>query len=491
MRLQQQLHLAAHLRARPAVPQPVPDRRRLRVAAGLHHLQGLRADLAARPGHERRSCRHHRRRRSGGLGATGTGGAAGGAATGTGGSATGTGGVSATGGAAGSAAAQAAQRAPADRPAAQRARAARAAQRNVATPHVAWASSVSPAPVSPAVRPESPAAGPERTATCNSNLTCVSGTCTCGDSAQACCDGTTCNTGFQCANGTCSCGGAGPVLLRRRHQVHGIVRLRRPSLRLRDRVRPERRAQERRLHLHQRDPRHEHEWNALPGDEPSRTTGPSPAPSRPTDGTVWCWGSNTYGALGIGDTTIASSTTPLQVSTAVASGSPLTGITAVVGRRLRLHRLRDRRGRRALVLGLRRPSGQLGIGDESNSSFAVPVVADAGATPVTGFKSISPSYYNTCGLKTDNTVWCWGDNYYGAVGNGARLMDSGTDALRRLPHAGDEPGDVRHQHHRQLLELQRLRQHERRERLLLGLQRLGRSRRTVSPPEIRTFPRRS
>ncbi len=143
------------------------------------------------------------------------------------------------------------------------------------------------------------------------------------------------------------------------------------------------------------------------------------------DTTVWCWGSNSNGALGIGDTTIPSSTTPLQVSTAAASGSPLTGITSVVVADYGYSACAIGAGGAVWCWGYG-ASGQLGIGDTSNSAFAVPVVADASATPVTGFKSISPSYYNTCGLKTDNSAWCWGDNYYGAVGNGAPLMGSGT-----------------------------------------------------------------
>ena len=88
------------------------------------------------------------------------------------------------------------------------------------------------------------------------------------------------------------------------------------------------------------------------------------------------------------DTTITSSKTPVEVSTAMASGSPLTGITAD---------FRLDTGYDACALG---PNGavwcwgygaygQLGIGDESNSSSAVPVVATRSATPVTGFTSIS------------------------------------------------------------------------------------------------------
>ena len=47
LRLQQQLQVAAGLRPRRAVPQPVPAGRRLRLAAGLHRLEGLRAAVAA------------------------------------------------------------------------------------------------------------------------------------------------------------------------------------------------------------------------------------------------------------------------------------------------------------------------------------------------------------------------------------------------------------------------------------------------------------
>jgi len=37
------------------------------------------------------------------------------------------------------------------------------------------------------------------------------------------------------------------------------------------------------------------------------------------------------------------------------------------------------------------------------------------------FYKISASETNTCGLKTDNSLWCWGSDIYGALGNGAIL----------------------------------------------------------------------
>jgi hypothetical protein len=271
--------------------------------------------------------------------------------------------------------------------------------------------------------------GTGTTATCNSNLSCVGGTCTCGDASQACCDGTTCNTGFQCVNGTCSCGGAGQYCCAGATKCTGtlICGGRRCGCAT------------------------SCDENAVLKNDGSIFISGTPvtntngtlflatsvsyngtfACALKADGTVWCWGSNSYGALGIGDTTITSSKVPLQVSTAMASGSPLTGITAISVADV---------GYDACALGANGTVwcwgygayAQLGIGDESNSSFAVPVVVDAGAVPVTGFKSISASYYNTCGMKTDNSVWCWGDNYYGEIGKGTDGQT--TTAQRYIPY---------------------------------------------------------
>ena len=147
-----------------------------------------------------------------------------------------------------------------------------------------------------------------------------------------------------------------------------------------------------------------------------------------TTSTVWCWGSNSYGALGTGSdsTALPSSTAPQQVSisTDLASNTPLTGITAIS--------VADS-GYSACAVGTAGAvwcwgygaSGQLGTGDMANSNYAVPVV-DASSAAVTGFKSISVSYYDSCGLKSDNTVWCWGDNYYGEIGNGVDNMNTST-----------------------------------------------------------------
>ena len=102
--------------------------------------------------------------------------------------------------------------------------------------------------------------------------------------------------------------------------------------------------------------------------------------------------------------------------------------------------------------------------------IATPVL-DASAAAVTGFASISVSYYNACGLKTDNTVWCWGDNYYGEIGNGTDAMNGTTSRYVLHPTQTAFPvNTVVTSVVVELLLLHQLREHERRERLLLGQQ---------------------
>jgi alpha-tubulin suppressor-like RCC1 family protein len=55
--------------------------------------------------------------------------------------------------------------------------------------------------------------------------------------------------------------------------------------------------------------------------------------------------------------------------------------------------------------------GQLGNGATTTSN--VPVAVAGGGT----WTKISPAYTTTCGIKSDGTLWCWGFTYRGAIGN--------------------------------------------------------------------------
>jgi len=68
--------------------------------------------------------------------------------------------------------------------------------------------------------------------------------------------------------------------------------------------------------------------------------------------------------------------------------------------------------------------GPVGDGSSGNSRTAPTSVAGGLA-----FTAISTSGNHTCGLVSTGAAYCWGDNYYGAVG------DSTTDSIRSTPSA--------------------------------------------------------
>lgn len=43
------------------------------------------------------------------------------------------------------------------------------------------------------------------------------------------------------------------------------------------------------------------------------------------------------------------------------------------------------------------------------------IVAVVGVLVTTG---VTARYFHTCGIRTDHTLWCWGDNPYGQLGLG-------------------------------------------------------------------------
>src|SRR5688572_21999754 len=52
------------------------------------------------------------------------------------------------------------------------------------------------------------------------------------------------------------------------------------------------------------------------------------------------------------------------------------------------------------------------------AAAVVVVVPATVAHAATGWKDVSAGYKSTCGVKTDDTLWCWGDNTYGQLGLG-------------------------------------------------------------------------
>ena len=67
--------------------------------------------------------------------------------------------------------------------------------------------------------------------------------------------------------------------------------------------------------------------------------------------------------------------------------------------------------------------GQLGDGTQLNRTTPVPVAGDA------TWAQVDTGGQHTCGIRTDGSLWCWGDNTFGQVGDGT----SGTSYLYHQP----------------------------------------------------------
>jgi alpha-tubulin suppressor-like RCC1 family protein len=126
-----------------------------------------------------------------------------------------------------------------------------------------------------------------------------------------------------------------------------------------------------------------------------------------TDGTLWAWGENTYGELGLGDAINRSS--PVQVG-ALTNWSHV----EVVGVGARAVKTDG-----TLWTWGRNTEGQLGLNDIINRSSPVQVGALSDWLKISGFGN-----YATLAIKTNGTLWAWGRNYSGVLGIGNAINRS-------------------------------------------------------------------
>lgn len=132
------------------------------------------------------------------------------------------------------------------------------------------------------------------------------------------------------------------------------------------------------------------------------------------DGTTWCWslpgGANNNGQLG--NATTSASAIPVQVVTD-GVGTPLTGTSKVFAGGSTSCAID---GSGALWCWGRGAAGMLGSGGTSDLAVATAVKNDAGGTQFSGVAEVAIGGNHVCARKTDNTVWCWGGNGSGQLG---------------------------------------------------------------------------
>ena len=118
------------------------------------------------------------------------------------------------------------------------------------------------------------------------------------------------------------------------------------------------------------------------------------------DGTVWTWGSNTFG--GLGDGTTVSRNTPMQVQN-------LTNVTAVAAGGSQTFALRE--DGTVWAWG-NNQNGRLGDGTTTTRHLPVQV------QNLTNIVAVAASHSHTVALRDDGTVWAWGANLRGQLGDG-------------------------------------------------------------------------
>ena len=120
-----------------------------------------------------------------------------------------------------------------------------------------------------------------------------------------------------------------------------------------------------------------------------------------TDGTLWVWGYNSYNNLGI-NVTAADRRTPV---TTFAGGNNWK--TCAAGN---FHSVAIKTDGTLWAWG-QNGGGYLGDGTVINRS--TPITTNLGGT---NWKTCAASYRNTAAIKTDGTLWVWGTNTYTPLG---------------------------------------------------------------------------
>lgn len=144
------------------------------------------------------------------------------------------------------------------------------------------------------------------------------------------------------------------------------------------------------------------------------------------DGSLWAWGENQYGQLGDGTTTDRSQPVEIQAITGIKSVAAGRNHSIALKEDGTVWAWGNDTLVPTQVPGL---SGIIGIGSGDFQSFAFDENGNIwtldSAQPVQvgqleGVMAIAGGRYHTLALKNDRTVWAWGDNYTGATGTGSQ-----------------------------------------------------------------------
>ena len=154
------------------------------------------------------------------------------------------------------------------------------------------------------------------------------------------------------------------------------------------------------------------ESNSLPrpvpgGDWSQAGVGGKQSCATRTDGSLWCWGGNDFGQLGLG----AASDDPVLRPTRVGTANDWTSVAAGGVHSCGL------RGAGTLWCWGGNDSGALALGSDE---AVVPMPARVGDAQ--DWDHVTLGIHHGCGVRRDGSLWCWGDNALGQLGQGLDLQ---------------------------------------------------------------------
>ncbi len=120
------------------------------------------------------------------------------------------------------------------------------------------------------------------------------------------------------------------------------------------------------------------------------------------DGSLWCWGANPAGQLGIGRE-LGNQTTPQRVGL----NSDWIAVYTKVRFNCAINAAHE------LFCWGDNSNGQLGQGDTTDRATPMPTA------PERRWQSIAPGPLHACGITDAHELFCWGDNTYGQLGIGS------------------------------------------------------------------------
>ncbi len=122
-----------------------------------------------------------------------------------------------------------------------------------------------------------------------------------------------------------------------------------------------------------------------------------------TDGSIWAWGNNSNGQLGVDPSSTTTSAVPVQIVTNTQFKSVATGAH---------HVLALDTSNKLWAWGFN-ASGQLGIGSVATNKYTPTQVGTS------TWSAIASGDFFSLGVRSDGTLWVWGQNVSGIFGNGS------------------------------------------------------------------------